>query len=150
LDDRGQLAPADARGHVDTLVALGTPHIGWSIGFREPSRTLTGGLRRGLFVAMPGVLGIARLVARNVARRVGDDLSRVRDKIHELARGELGDPLPMTSVHTSEMRQLVEAANALLARMSDLSIGRFLAIERAAEADRQKTQFFANMSHDLR
>src|SRR5262249_46315947 len=39
---------------------------------------------------------------------------------------------------------------ALLGRMSDLKMGRFVAIERAQEADRTKTQFFANISHDLR
>src|SRR5262249_23255680 len=36
LDDGGELWPPDARGHVETLINLGPPHVGFAIGFRAP------------------------------------------------------------------------------------------------------------------
>ncbi|HJZ86052.1 MAG TPA: HAMP domain-containing sensor histidine kinase [Polyangia bacterium] len=151
LDDRGELDPPDARGHVDTLVALAAPpHVGWSVGFREPETTPTRNLRAALLLTMLALLAVAASLGDQTATRVQSDLERVGAKISELAHGELGDPLPRASVQSAEVRALVESTNDLLGRMSDLKIGRFVAIERAIEADRAKTQFFANMSHDLR
>ena len=145
LDDR---APAPVR-RVETLVALGPPHAGWSIGFLDgsgPSQALGGAV----ILTMLSLLAITFAMARGLARRLSSDVRRVRTKIEELARGELGDPLSRAQVHSTELRELTLATNQLLVKMSDINVGRFLAIERAGEADRTKTQFFANMSHDLR
>ena len=145
LDDRAE--PPVRR--VETLVALGPPHAGWSIGFADgsgPSQALGGAV----ILAMLSLLAITFMLARGLARRVSSDVIRVRAKIEELARGELGEPLSRAQVHATELRELTRATNQLLVKMSDINVGRFLAIERAGEADRTKTQFFANMSHDLR
>lgn len=40
--------------------------------------------------------------------------------------------------------------NQLLARIAEINVGNFVAVERILETDQVKTQFLANMSHDLK
>jgi signal transduction histidine kinase len=72
----------------------------------------------------------------------------VADQIARVAGGE--EPLPLGSVTTSEVRRVTMAVNRLLERIPRLTVESFLAVERAEEARRLKSQFLANMSHDLR
>jgi signal transduction histidine kinase len=49
-----------------------------------------------------------------------------------------------------EIRELVQSVDRLVSRISEANVAKYVAIERAKEADRLKSQFLANMSHDLR
>jgi signal transduction histidine kinase len=57
---------------------------------------------------------------------------------------------PGSAPESPEWRALAEAIDALVSRMHDATIARFVALEKAEEIDRLRSQFLANMSHDLR
>jgi two-component system cell cycle sensor histidine kinase PleC len=96
------------------------------------------------------LLALAASSSRAAADRVVLDLGRVKRKIVDLAGAEPGEPLPITRVHTAEVRRVVAATNRLLERLTDMKLRRFVATEQALEAERLKSEFFAHMSHDLR
>src|SRR5262249_56713726 len=103
--EHGQVWPPSASGRVEPLVALGPPHAGWSIGFSDssgPAQALAGAL----IFAMLALLAVAAVLASGLAGRLTSDVSRVRAKIEELSRGELGDPLRRAAVHSAEVRGL--------------------------------------------
>jgi signal transduction histidine kinase len=54
------------------------------------------------------------------------------------------------SLSSREVQQLVEAVDRLIGRIRQATVAKYVAIERAKEGDRLKSQFLANMSHDLR
>ncbi len=54
------------------------------------------------------------------------------------------------SLASGEIKQLVEAVDRLIGRIRQATVAKYVAIERAKEGDRLKSQFLANMSHDLR
>jgi len=64
-----------------------------------------------------------------------------------------GRPAPHTGPRrfgTYELHSLVGSVERLVGRITEANIAKYVAIERAKEADRLKSQFLANMSHDLR
>ncbi|MBK9756615.1 MAG: HAMP domain-containing histidine kinase [Nannocystis sp.] len=57
---------------------------------------------------------------------------------------------PVIAPSTPEWAALARAIDQLVARMHEATIARFVALEKAEETDRLRSQFLANMSHDLR
>jgi signal transduction histidine kinase len=86
------------------------------------------------------------LIARDVAR----DVARATAQVSAVANGEVPPPLTEGSFSTRELRQLVQSVDRLVTRITDTNVAKYVAIEKAQEADRLKSQFLANMSHDLR
>jgi signal transduction histidine kinase len=95
-----------------------------------------------------GLFLLTLLVSLSLGDVVARDARGVADQIARVAGGE--EPLPLGAVATSEVRRVTMAVNRLLERIPRLTVESFLAVERAEEARRLKSQFLANMSHDLR
>jgi signal transduction histidine kinase len=72
------------------------------------------------------------------------DLARVRARITTNGDAALAAPT------TPEWTALARAVDGLIVRMQEATIARFVALEKAEETDRLRSQFLANMSHDLR
>jgi signal transduction histidine kinase len=94
------------------------------------------------------LLGLTLWTAGRAARGVTGDMVGITRQIERIARGE--PPGTMDRLTTDEVRKVALAVNRLLERIPRLTVESFLAIERASDAQRLKSQFLANMSHDLR
>ncbi|HEY0133516.1 MAG TPA: HAMP domain-containing sensor histidine kinase, partial [Nannocystis sp.] len=78
-------------------------------------------------------------------------LCRERERDLQQLRKSLGDdPGPALAPTTPEWSMLARSIDRLVARMHEATIARFVALEKAEETDRLRSQFLANMSHDLR
>lgn len=97
------------------------------------------------------VFSAAAFVASTfVARSVHHDVVRATARIHAVVHDAPIPPIDQVSFATHEARHLIAAVDRMVARISESNIGHYVAIEKAKEADRLKSQFLANMSHDLR
>ena len=94
------------------------------------------------------VSGLATLVL--LLRDVERDVSRASRQVAAVADGEIPEPMAVETFATAELRGLVSAIDRLVGRITDANVAKYVAIERGQEADRLKSQFLANMSHDLR
>jgi signal transduction histidine kinase len=109
-----------------------------------------------LVVLVVLLLGLATFVGRALGRNLAHDVELVSGRIRQMAAGlPLSErkrlaPLVAEVPQFSDLRQLAEALNELLARLVAINVTHFLAIEKSLEAERVKTQFLANVSHDLR
>lgn len=95
-----------------------------------------------LFFVLGLVTTLGTLGAWLRARRSERDL--------EATRAQLGETPSAPPPDSAEWRALAHAVEALIARMHEETIARFVALEKAEETDRLRSQFLANMSHDLR
>ncbi len=94
----------------------------------------------GLLCLLAGGLGV-HLLASERER----DLKRLRARIAADDRSA-----PVLAPGTPEWLALAQAVDQLVGRMHEATIARFVALEKAEETDRLRSQFLANMSHDLR
>ena len=85
-----------------------------------------------------------------VARSVHHDVVRATTRINAVVRDAPIPSVDEASFATREARTLVAAVDRLVGRISEANVAHYVAIEKAKEADRLKSQFLANMSHDLR
>lgn len=105
----------------------------------------------GLVVIGVLVLGGTFLVSRHLGQSLSGDVRLVAARAQALAAGtsEL-QPLAGGQPQFSDVRRLADALNDLLERIVAIQVSHFVAIEKTLEAERVKTQFLANVSHDLR
>ncbi|MCC6748037.1 MAG: HAMP domain-containing histidine kinase [Deltaproteobacteria bacterium] len=124
----------------------------------EPSHAPAGELSV-LVVLATLLLGVAVFVGRNLGLSLSQDIRSVTQRISLLAQGPQADaeptpkglsPLVAGAPQFSDLRELTSAVNALLSRITSIHVAHFVAVERTLEADQLRTQFLANMSHDLR
>ncbi len=97
------------------------------------------------------IFGAAALTAGIfIARSVHRDVVRATKRTRAVVRGMPIRRAVEGSFATREARQLVASVDRLVGRIAESNVARYVAIEKAKEADRLKSQFLANMSHDLR
>jgi signal transduction histidine kinase len=108
------------------------------------------GDRPGLTIFLVAMLGLGTFLAYLLGATVVRETQVVTRRLADLASGQVPADLPTDAGTLAEMGRLIDAINELLQRTDLLRVRDFVAIEQAQEAARSKTQFLANMSHDLR
>jgi signal transduction histidine kinase len=99
-------------------------------------------------IALGLIAGLASLVL--LLRDVERDVGRASRQVGSVADGEIPEPMAIDTFATAELRGLVAAVDRLVGRITDANVAKYVLIEKGHEADRLKSQFLANMSHDLR
>jgi signal transduction histidine kinase len=94
------------------------------------------------------VAGLASLIL--LLRDAERDIDRASRQVGAVADGEIPEPMAINTFATAELRGLVAAVDRLVGRITDANVAKYVLIEKGQEADRLKSQFLANMSHDLR
>jgi len=103
-----------------------------------------------LWMGGSAVFAIAIVATVVVVSDLHRDLGHATTLARAVSRGQPA-PGPGARRYSSyEIHALVGAMHRLVARITEANIAKYVAIEKAKEADRLKSQFLANMSHDLR
>jgi len=135
----------DEDGTPDAVVARrGTAQIIVPMGHTAPIRTAP--------LALVGVLAIVATIVGgiSIARDVQRDVVLALSQVGAVAQGRAPPALATGALSTSEIRRFVQSVDRLVARITESNVEKYVAIEKSKEADRLKSQFLANMSHDLR
>src|SRR5690606_34325443 len=135
----------DGDGTVDVVV-LGNAGVVVRAPLPPPRDPVPPTLIVGALAAFFSALAAVVVLARDVER----DVTRATAQVVAVASGSVPSPLTESSFGTFELRTLVAAIDRLVERITDTNVANYVSIERAREADRLKSQFLANMSHDLR
>ncbi|MFV8755222.1 sensor histidine kinase [Nannocystaceae bacterium ST9] len=103
-------------------------------------------------IVLVGVLGLGAGLGALIplVSDIDRDLGRSSRQVASVAEGRVPESLVLATVATRELRDLVAAVDRLVGRITDANVTKYVMIERAREVDRLKSQFLANMSHDLR
>lgn len=139
------LLDRDGDGHPDVwLERTSTVTVAVPLAVRAPAPALP------LGIAV--LLATTVLVAVNIslARDAHRDVTRATVQVAAVADGRAPTPLRPHSFGTADVRRLVDAVDRLVGRITESNVEKYVAIEKSKEADRLKSQFLANMSHDLR
>lgn len=95
-------------------------------------------------------VGIGLLTILGLMRSLQLDLTRAAARIRSVTDGGRLSEAIAHDFSSEEINQLVNTLGGLVTRITETNVARYVAIERANETDRLKSQFLANMSHDLR
>jgi signal transduction histidine kinase len=142
------LIDTDGDAVPDHLIASSREHPRLSASVRLPDRQGAPLATNLAIIALGLVAGMAALAL--LLRDVERDLGRASRQITAVANGEVPEPMAVETFATAELRGLVAAVDRLVGRITDANVYKYVLIERGHEADRLKSQFLANMSHDLR
>ena len=100
-----------------------------------------------LLAAMAGIVGVGFLVSRRILRRV----RAILETNHELGRGQLTTRAPATG--NDELGELARGVNLMAEQLqASYETLELRVAERTAEVERlmrERTEFFAGLSHDL-
>ena len=135
---------ADGDGRIDAL-ARSSPAITVVVPLTD---TPLSPLALALALASALAAGLATVWSASAAVR--RDVLRATEQVHEVARGRPAPKLSEGDFLVLELRKLLKSVDRLVSRITETNVARYVAIEKAQEADRLKSQFLANMSHDLR
>jgi len=136
----------DGDGVDDHFVAEGSAKMLASAAIAERSEPLAAVWIASIALGLLAGLASLVLLLRDVER----DLGRASLQVGAVADGEIPEPMAIDTFATAELRGLVAAVDRLVGRITDANVAKYVLIERGHEADRLKSQFLANMSHDLR
>ncbi|PRP94183.1 Signal transduction histidine-protein kinase BarA [Enhygromyxa salina] len=147
LDSAEGFVDLDQDGGVDHVVTTGAHGVTRACVPLPPTPSTS----TPTWLAMIGlglVAGLASLVL--LLRDVERDLGRASRQVAAVADGEIPEPMAVETFATAELRGLVAGVDRLVGRITDANVHKYVLIEKGHEADRLKSQFLANMSHDLR
>jgi signal transduction histidine kinase len=149
--------PADLRGPfvlTATATCVGTIAAPLAAGYLwlalEGAGQVSPALVRLLVTAGAAALVACVVALVLVAMDLRRDVVRAAAQVAAVIEERPPEALSPGSLSTVEVQRLMEAVDRLIERIGQATVAKYVAIERAKEGDRLKSQFLANMSHDLR
>jgi signal transduction histidine kinase len=151
----GTLLPEEAAAEITGRAYVEAPSLGALRGGAVRVTYVPRPASRALLLAVTvGLLLCAIAVAAALGQAVRRDVERVTAQVEQVAARIAGEGSDsgrrVGRVGTTEVAAVAHTTNRLLDRIPRFTIESFLAIEHSTEAQKLKSQFLANMSHDLR